>query len=94
MSWCFAVINNRLAEIYFDHDKKRNVLFWAHAYVDKTKNWTKREKQHIKKDTQKYKFSYHNGYYRDKKKNIKFKRITPAWMRSSRKLVKLDKFLD
>ena len=40
MTWCFAIINDRLAEIYFEDEGKNKIL--GHCYVDekeyKTKN--------------------------------------------------------
>ncbi|MEK7567610.1 MAG: hypothetical protein AAB513_01665 [Patescibacteria group bacterium] len=68
--WCFAIVNNRLAEVYFDNDdknKKSNI--WAHCYVKKSEYKTKREQKMILEDTKKCKFSYRNKKYKrvDKK---------------------------
>lgn len=65
MSWSFAIVNNKLAEIFFE--KKRGVpVFIGHCYVKKTEYKTKEEKNWIKEDTSKYKFIYRKGMYRPK----------------------------
>ena len=43
MYWVFAMINNRLAELFFDKIKGKLVLH-AHAYVKKSEYKTKKEK--------------------------------------------------
>jgi len=68
MGWCFAIVNGKLAEIFFDQ-KKRQKVFLGHAYVSEDEYNTKRERTWIKKDTQKCKFSYRKGIYRDKMGN-------------------------
>ena len=68
MGWCFAKINNRLAEIYFDEDKgKKNApnKIKGHCYVDVKTFKTKKEKKWIKMDTQKYRLTYRNRKYID-----------------------------
>lgn len=50
MSWCFAIVNNKLAEIYFDETKK-DPKIWAHCYIKKVDFKTKEEKGWIEKDT-------------------------------------------
>lgn len=40
MSWCFAIINGRLAEIYFNETKK-GPKFLGHCYVEKSEYTTK-----------------------------------------------------
>ena len=66
--WCFAYINGRLGEIYFD--KKYGI--YAHCYIDKDE-FNKKEQKIIESDTRKYKFTYRNGFYFDKLNNIKHK---------------------
>jgi len=56
--WCFAVVNGRLAEIYFD--KKSGVN--AHCYV-KREEFSKREQKMIDTDIKKHKFSYRKKIY-------------------------------
>lgn len=65
MSWCFAIINNKLAEIYFDKTKK-GPKFLGHCYVKKEEFKTKQEQKWIKQDTEKFKFVYRNKKYKRK----------------------------
>ena len=63
MNWCFAIINGRLAEIFFE--KKRNKIeFLGHCYVKKEEYKTKKEQKMITEDTKKFKFSYRKGEYK------------------------------
>ena len=65
MSWTFALINNRLSEIYFD--KKGQVIHMrGHCYVERKEFTTKKELADIDSDIKKYSFSYRNGCYRNK----------------------------
>lgn len=73
--WCFALINNRLGELYFERDKNGKALMNAHCYVSADEFKTKHEQIYIKRDTAKFKFSYRNGWYRDKIKNIRYKGV-------------------
>ena len=68
--WCFAIVNRRLAEIYFD--KKRGVF--AHCYI-KRKEYNKTEQKMINSDIKGCKFVYRNGFYFDKIRKIKHKII-------------------
>ncbi len=61
--WCFAIVNNKLAEIYFDTKKGRSSI-WAHCYVKKSEYKIKREQKMILDDTKKYKFFYRNKKYK------------------------------
>jgi hypothetical protein len=61
MSWCFAIVNNKLAEIHFN-DKTREV--WAHCYVKKNEYKSKQEQKWIKQDTAKARFVYRNKKYK------------------------------
>jgi len=63
MCWCFAIINNRLAEIYFDKDKKGKPKFIGHCYIRKNDFKTKAEQKAIKEDIAKYLFTYRKGKY-------------------------------
>ena len=63
MGWCFAKINNRLGEIYFDKDKNGKSKITGHCYVDNETFNTKQEKKWIKNDTKKYQLTYRNGKY-------------------------------
>lgn len=63
MSWCFALINGRLAEIYFNKTKK-GVKFLGHCYVEMSEYKTKREQKWIEMDTIKHRFVYRNKEYK------------------------------
>ncbi|MEK7669596.1 MAG: hypothetical protein AAB350_03375 [Patescibacteria group bacterium] len=73
--WSFAIINNRLTEIFFTK-KRGKLLINGHCYVEKSEYKTKKEQKEIKEDIKKYKFTYRNKIYRDKIKNIKIS-LTP-----------------
>ena len=64
MYWSFAIINNKLAEIYFDKNKKGQPKFSGHCYVKKEDLKIKAELKAIDEDTAKYKFVYRKGEYR------------------------------
>lgn len=59
--WCFGLINNRLAEIYFEQGK-----ICGHCYVKESEYKTKQEKRWIKEDTQKNQLTFRNGIFKDK----------------------------
>lgn len=63
MSWCFAIVNNKLAEIYFKDWKKRSQIY-AHCYVQKEEYKTKAEQKWILVDTKQCRFSYRKGKYK------------------------------
>lgn len=63
MSWCFAIVNNRLAEIFFER-RKGDLLPKGHCYVDAKDYRTKKEKRWIRDDTTKLRFSYRSRRYR------------------------------
>lgn len=65
MGWSFAMVNNRLAEIYFDHQKNGDPIMHAHCYVKKSEFKTKLERRHIEIDTKRYRFTYRNKKYFD-----------------------------
>ena len=62
MNWVFAIINGRLAELFFEKKKGRPYLL-AHAYVKASHYKTAHEKRMIRKDTKKYRFTYRNKQY-------------------------------
>ncbi|MEK9176278.1 MAG: hypothetical protein AAB520_02425, partial [Patescibacteria group bacterium] len=68
MSWCFAIVNNRLAEIYFEKNKN-GIKFLGHCYVKESEYTLKEEKEWIKKDIEKVKLIYRKGKYRNKLAN-------------------------
>lgn len=63
MFWSFAIVNNRLAEIFFER-KKGKIKFLGHCYVKESDYKTKREKEWIRKDTEKLRFVYRNRKYK------------------------------
>lgn len=62
MTWCFAKINGRLAELYFDENKSQT-KFVGHCYVKKSEYKTERELKWIELDSKKYKFKFKNLTY-------------------------------
>lgn len=62
MNWSFAIVNNRLAEIYFER-RGQKLQIIGHCYVQKEEYKTKREQRLIAKDTLSYRFSYRNKKY-------------------------------
>jgi len=64
MFWSFAIINNKLAEIYFDKDKNGKPKFTGHCYVVKNDFKTRAEQKAIEEDIAKYRFTYRKGKYR------------------------------
>lgn len=68
MFWCFGIVNNKLAEIYFEKRKGKTRII-GHCYIKKEDYKTKREQEWIKEDTVKSRFTYKNGEY----KRIKIK---------------------
>ena len=65
MSWSFAIVNGKLAEIFFDRKKNGDPIMLGFCYVKKSEYKTKREKQYIKTDTKKYRLTYRNKKYFD-----------------------------
>ena len=63
-AWQFAIVNKKLAEIYFDELKGNKRRINGHCYVDKKTYKTKQEHAWIKKDTARNCFSYRNKKYR------------------------------
>ena len=68
MSWQFALVNGKLAEVFFEN---RKILGFCYVKADQYK--TRKEKAWIKYDTQKLRLSYRKKVFRD----IKTKKITP-----------------
>lgn len=65
MNWCFAIINNKLAEVHFEN-KKDKIKFLGHCYVKSSEYKSKKEKDWIEKDTARIKLIYRNGAYKSK----------------------------
>ena len=64
MSWSFAMVNNRLAEIFFDKDKNGRVKIWGHCYVKNKEYKTKQEQRWIAEDTKNSKIMYRKKKYK------------------------------
>jgi len=65
--WCFATINNKLGEIYFDkvgRGKKKRTIFKGHCYVEKSDFKTKGELRALDRESARYHISYRNGKYK------------------------------
>lgn len=75
MGWCFAIVNGKLAEIFFER-KKGKLYFLGHCYVKKEKYKTKQEINWVKKDTEKFNFSYQKGEYIDNNLGKKYPTIS------------------
>ena len=63
MNWCFAIINSKLAEIYFERTKEEP-KFFGHCYVKKEEFKTKKEQVMIKADISNNHLVYRNGEYK------------------------------
>ncbi len=64
MFWSFAIVNNKLAEIYFDRDKNGNQKITNHCYVKKEDYKTKHEQKMIETDIKRIKVVYRKGEYK------------------------------
>ena len=63
MGWCFAIVNKRLAEIFFDQKKGKSVIS-GHCYVKKNEYKSAMEKKWILADTKKYTFIWRKNKYK------------------------------
>lgn len=72
MNWCFAKVNNRLAELFFEKLRGKTKIL-GHAYVKEEEYKTKKEREWIKKESTKFQFVYRNGTYKDINTNQVFK---------------------
>ena len=64
MYWCFAKINGRSGEIYFDKNKNDRVKIIGHCYVKKEEFKTKGELRDFDQETKKFKIIYRNRKYK------------------------------
>ena len=62
--WSFAIVNKKLAEIYFEKIKGK-LVFNGHCYVKKSEYKTKKEQKYINQDTKIYNFIFRKRKYRD-----------------------------
>lgn len=65
MSWSFAIINNKLAEVFYEK-KGKTITFLNHCYVKVNEYKTKKEQNYIKQDTKELKLTFRNQKYSDK----------------------------
>lgn len=75
MSWTFALINKRLAEIYFEK-RGSQIVPHGHCYVTREEFTTKREQKEIDSDIKQHIFSYWNKRY----KNLISGKVYSAWI--------------
>ena len=68
--WCFALINNRLAGIYFDEKG-----IFGYAYVTRNEYLTRKEQKRINADTEKFQFSYKRRMFKNKFTGEKLKLV-------------------
>ncbi len=68
--WSFALVNNRLAEIFFNKTPKGKVKIRGHCYVNETDYKTKKEQKWIKEDAARVRLTYNKGKYYDKTKEL------------------------
>lgn len=59
--WQFALVNGRLAEVFFEKGR-----ICGYCYVEASEYKTKQEKQQIKSDTEKLQLTFRKGIYKDK----------------------------
>ena len=57
MNWSFGIVNNKLAEIYFEK-KKGKINFLGHCYIKKNDFTSSKEKKWISEDIKKVKLIY------------------------------------
>ncbi len=62
--WCFALLNSKLAEIFFHKNKDGQATIYAHCYVKKEEYTTKKERAWIEKDISRFRVTYHRGNYK------------------------------
>ncbi len=70
MCWCFAIVNNKLAEIFFDENKNGQVKIRNHCYVRREDYKTKTEQKYIEKDISKVRVVYRSKKYKLVKSKI------------------------
>ena len=63
MGWSFAIVNNKLAEIYFDKNKKGRAKIRGHCYVKKEEYKTRQEQRWIAEDTKRVRLRYQKRKY-------------------------------
>lgn len=61
--WCYALINNRLGEIYFALDKGKTTIT-GHCYLGKNETFNQKEVGAFQKDIISNQFTYYQHKYR------------------------------
>jgi len=64
MGWCYALVNNRLAELFFESRKGKEPKIRGYCLVKREEYKTKTEQRWIDWDTAKFRFSYRRGKFR------------------------------
>ena len=64
MYWCFAIVNGKLAEIYFDKKKNDQPKIWGHCCVKRKDYKTKQEQKWVDEDAKQGKVIYKNKKYK------------------------------
>jgi hypothetical protein len=64
MNWCFATINNKFGEIYFEKGKSGQIKFLGHCYFKKEDLKTKEERDALKEDIKKFRIIYRDRKYK------------------------------
>lgn len=64
MNWCFATINNKIGEIYFEKNKKGQTKLLGHCYVKREEFKSKQERKELEEDIKKFKIIYKNKKYK------------------------------
>ncbi len=63
MNWCFAKINNRIGEIYFDRTKGGQARIFSHCFIERANFIAKEENEAFESDAKKFKVVYKNKKY-------------------------------
>ena len=63
MGWSFAIVNGKLAEIFFDKNKK-GFKVRSHCYVERNEYKTKKEQNWIDEDIARVKVIWRKGKYK------------------------------
>mgnify|MGYP001584870719 CR=1 FL=1 len=62
--WCFALLNSKLAEIFFHKNKDGQATIYAHCYVKTEDYTTKKERAWVEKDISRFRVTYRRGKYK------------------------------
>jgi hypothetical protein len=63
-SWCYALINNCLGEIYFTRNRNGEIHIDGHAYLYPHERWTIRDVKEMQHDIPNHQFTYYRKKYR------------------------------